>query len=105
GRAGLVQLPHLDAEADEEALGRADEGALVLALEQDVAGVEVAQPDTPLALGPVGQDEARALVEIEPDALRPRLGGRAGRGRVGLFLVGLGLGGGGSTSAGMADGS
>ena len=64
---------------DEVSLGRADEGAPVLALEQNVAGIEVAQPHAPFAFGAGRKHDARAVVEIEADVLRADLRRRLGR--------------------------
>ena len=82
GRAGLVEFPDVDAEADEEALGGGDEGALVLALEQDIAGVEIAQLNAPAAVGPIGKQHPRALVDIETDSFWALLCRLCGGGRI-----------------------
>ena len=48
--AGVVERPNFHAEAHVKALGRAYDGALDVALEQDVPGIEIAQPYPPATL-------------------------------------------------------
>jgi cytochrome P450 len=43
GRPGLIQLRNLDADSNKIALGGADKSAMVIALKQNIAGVEVQQ--------------------------------------------------------------
>lgn len=64
----FLSLQNLDCKADEEALRARDESALIFALEEDVARVEVAQPHRPTALRAVRQKDAGALIEIKPYA-------------------------------------
>ena len=54
------------------ALGAVDPAGLELGLEQDVAGVEIAQPDLPRRLA-LRQHHPAAVIEIEPKPLRPFL--------------------------------
>ncbi len=78
GRPGIVELPDRDAETNEVMLGRRDERASVFALEQDIAGVEVTQPDAPFALRAIGQYDTGPHVEVEADARRIELRGQRG---------------------------
>ena len=82
GCPGLVELPDVDAEADEEALGGGDEGTLVLALEQDIAGVEIAQLNAPAAVGAIGKQHPGALIDIETDSFWAPLCRLCGGGRI-----------------------
>ena len=77
GAAG-GDVPDVEAEADEPALGGADEGAGVVAGEENVAGVEVAEADAPLAGFAGREGNAGALVEVEADAGGAGLGGDGG---------------------------
>ena len=82
GRSTLLALlPDLDAEAHEIALGAVDAAGLELGLEQDVAGVEIAQPHAPGLLA-LRHDDPAAVVEIEPDALGGLLRRHFGRRRI-----------------------
>jgi hypothetical protein len=83
----VLDRPDLDPKADVPALGGVDEGTLVLALEQDVAGVEVAQAHPPFAVCPGGQQHAAAEIEVEADAFRADQNGRRSGWRVRRFDV------------------
>ena len=78
---------HLDPEAYEVALRAHEAAGPDLALEQDVAGIQVAQPCLPPA---VGQRHPCSQVEIETDTEWSALGRDAGRRRIGRLggLVG-----------------
>jgi hypothetical protein len=78
---GAIDIEDLDGETDEEAFRRADEGALVLTLEQDIASIEVAQPDQPFADRAIGQGDTGTEVEVIAQAARPHLGRLFGRWR------------------------
>src|SRR6185312_2296474 len=64
GRA-ILDGPDLDPKANVPALRGVDEGAFVLAFEQDIAGVEVTQTDPPLAVGALRKQHAAAKIEVE----------------------------------------
>ncbi len=87
GEDAFLAVPDLDAEADVEAFGAGDAGALVAAFEEDVAGVDVAEADAPFAFSARGEDDAGALVEIVADVARAGLRGDRGFGRIGGFLL------------------
>ena len=73
GGAVRIQRPHIQAEAHEVAFSGSDQGALALALEQHVAGVEILQAHAPFAFGAIGQQHAGALIEVEANAGRANL--------------------------------
>ena len=78
-----IELRDVDGETDPPPLAAGDGCALVLALEQDVAGVLVAKPDAPLPFRAWRQDDAGARVEVEADAGGADLGGHGRRRRKG----------------------
>ena len=80
----LVLLRGLDAEVHVIALGAVDAARFELGLEQDVAGVEIAQAYLPGMLA-LGQQHAAAAIEIKAQALGAFLRRHLGRrGIVGL---------------------
>ena len=81
GEDAFVLLPDLEAEAHEVALGAVDPAGLELGLEQDVAGVEIAQAHAPRVLA-LRQDHPAAVVEIEPQPFGPLLRRHLGRRRI-----------------------
>ena len=66
----LALLPDLQPKAHIIALGAVDASGLELGLEQDVAGIEIAQSHAPGMLG-FRQHDAAAIVEIEQEAFGP----------------------------------
>jgi hypothetical protein len=80
----LALLPGLDAEADVVALGAVDAAALEFGLEQDIAGVEIAEPHPP-GVRTLRQHHAAPVVEIEPQPAEAFLRGHIGRRRIGAL--------------------
>src|SRR3954454_16382807 len=83
GLAPGIERQYIDPEANEPPLGREHQGPRILGLEENIAGVEISQGDSPLTLGPRGKRNARALVKVEPDTGAGQLGWGFSVGRIG----------------------
>src|SRR5262249_60690517 len=63
----FVPLPDFQAEADVIAFAAVDSARFDLGLEQDIAGVEIADPHPPGAIA-LGQENTAAIIEVVPHA-------------------------------------
>ena len=79
----LFDRPDVDGKAHIPALRGPDQRAFVLALEQDIASVEIAQPGAPGPMLSLRQKHAAAMVEVEEYSLGARLGRPVRRRRIG----------------------